>query len=819
MQDLVRQFPSRIIEFSLPLAMTLCVAAGGGIVHAQELEEIIVTAQKREQSLQDVSIAVTVWTGDDVRTLGVDQSYEIARFTPGVNIASTSGGQDTQFAIRGVVQTDFNDSIEPPNAVYVDEGYMATVQGNRFGLFDLDRVEILRGPQGTLFGRNATGGLVHYITAKPTDVLDGYADVMVASDSLVRVEGAIGGPLSDNLRVRLSGMYNRWDELIDNIYPAGNVTNPLTGQPFVPSTSGQDDWWNNDALGLRAHLDWDVNEDVNVLFSAFVWSEDIATNGSYESAATTAIVQEAAPGIANGGLHVNTIFSRDDPQGCEAISAISGNCLSVEFVDGTFFPNVTRPVQGGDLFGFVDPGLGGDQVVSADHSIDDFNSYDEFGFTFNLSWDLGLGTLTAISHYMDYEKEQSLDTELAPYPQSVVMNANESDTFTQEIRLSGESDRMRWVAGLFYLDFNNSNVIGFGFPPDSPISLLVSVGPFESDSFADWDRQSLSLFGQFDYDLSDTLTLVAGLRLIDEQSDYAFRQAFYPNNVDHLVEDNLPPIVLGGEYPPFSTDTDDTLWAGKLQLEYRPNDDWMVYGGVNLGVKAGGFNGKLNDFSPPLPVADIPYGEEELLAYEAGFKSTIWNDRARFNGSVFYYDYNDYQAFVFVGQSGFVRNADAESVGVELELAARPTDAFDLLLNLAWIDAEVKDLEIAEGIFRNVEPAHTPELKYTALGRYTWTNALAGGDIALQAAVTFTDDRFHNIRNFDAQKMDDYTLVDARLSWLSSDGRWDVSVFGQNLTDEDYKVTGFDLSNFCGCNEEAWGRPLWWGLQARYNVQ
>ena len=814
-QGLARHFSFRNSALWLLLP---CTAMFGSLAHAQELEEIIVTAQKREQSLQDVSISVTAWSGDDIRTLGVDQSYEIARFTPGVNIASTSGGQDTQFAIRGVVQTDFNDSIEPPNAVYVDEGYMATVQGNRFGLFDIDRIEILRGPQGTLFGRNATGGLVHYVTRKPTDELDGYADLMVGSDSLARFEGAIGGPLSDNVSVRLSAMYNVWDELIDNIYPAGNVINPLTGNPFIPSASGQDDWWNNDALGVRGHLAWEVNDDVDILLSAFAWSENIATNGSYESAATTAIVQEAAPGIANGGLHVNTIFSENDPLGCEAISAIDGSCLSVEFVDGTF-GNLTRPVQGGDLFGFIDPGRGGDQVVSADHSIDDFNSYDEFGLTFNLSWDLGFGTLTAISHYMDYEKEQSLDTELAPYPQSVVMNANESDTFTQEIRLTGENDRSRWVAGLFYLDFNNSNVIGFGFPPDSPITILLGGAPFESDSFADWDRQSLSLFGQIDYDLTDAWTVVAGLRLIDEQSDYSFRQAFYPNNIDHVVEDNLPPIIIGLEYPPFSTDTSDTLWAGKLQLEYRPNDDLMVYGGVNLGVKAGGFNGKLNDFSPPLPVADIPYGEEELLAYEVGFKSTIWNNKAYFNGSAFYYDYNDYQAFVFVGQSGFVRNADAESVGFELELAAKPTDAFDLLLNLAWIDAEVQNLEIAEGIFRNVEPAHTPELKYTALGRYTWVNAIAGGDVALQAAVTFTDERYHNIRNFDAQKMDDYTLVDARLSWTSDDGRWDLAAFGQNLTDEDYKVTGFDLSTFCGCNEEAWGRPLWWGVQARYNIQ
>lgn len=787
-------------------------------VTAQALDEMIVTAQKREQSIQDVSIAVSAWTGDTIRDLGLQQSHEIAQFTPGVHMASTSGGQDMQFTIRGVTQTDFNDSIEPPNAVYVDEGYMATVQGNRFGLFDIDRVEILRGPQGTLFGRNATGGLVQYVTRKPTKEFEAYVDGLAASDSQTRIEAAISGPLADRLSGRFSGMYNQHDELVDNAFPSGNVTNPLTGQPFVASTSGQDDYWNDDSFGLRGQLLWEINDDVEFLISGFVWSEEISTNGSYEQGATTAIVRdENLDGVANGDVHVNTIFAKDDPQACEAIDELTGQCLSVDFVDGTFFPNVTRPVQGGDLFGFTDPGGGGDQTVVADHAIDDFNSYDQFGFTARLTWDLGFATLTSVTHFMDYEKEQSLDTELAPEPQSVVMNNNESDTLTEELRLSGESDNLRWVAGFYYLNYDNSNVIGFGFPPDSPITLLLPFGSFESDSFVEWDRDSYSLFGQIDYDLTDQLTLVAGARVIREESDYLYTQVFFPNAVDELVEDNQVPLVTGFEYPSFQDDPDDTLWAAKLMLEYRPRDDLMVYGGVNRGTKAGGFNGKLNDFSAPLDAANIPYDEEVLWAYEVGFKSTIWNDTTRLNGSAYYYDYNDYQAFVFVGSSGFVRNADAETFGLELELASSPIEPLDLSLSVSWIDAEVENLEIATNVFRDVEPPHTPELQFAALGRYTWSDVMFGGDIALQASVTYTDDRYHNIRNFDAQLMDDYTLVDARLSWLSSDGRWDVSVFGKNISDEEYKVTGFDLATFCGCNEEAWGRPSWWGLQARVN--
>lgn len=142
------------------------------------LQTITVTAQKREQNLQDVGIAVTAFTGDQMRALGVEKSFDIAKFSPGVHISGNLAGQNTQFTIRGVTQNDFNDIVEAPSAVYLDEGYLAIAQAQTFAVFDIARVEILKGPQGTLFGRNATGGLVHYISNKPNyEEVEGYADI------------------------------------------------------------------------------------------------------------------------------------------------------------------------------------------------------------------------------------------------------------------------------------------------------------------------------------------------------------------------------------------------------------------------------------------------------------------------------------------------------------------------------------------------------------------------------------------------------------------------------------------------------------------
>jgi len=778
-------------------------------VYAQVLEEIVVTAQKREQAIQDVGIAITAWTGEQIEELGLESSSEIARMSPGVSIAGTSAGQDAQFSIRGVTQTDFTDFVEPPNAVYVDEGYFPTTQGQRFGLFDIERVEVLKGPQGTLFGRNATGGLVHYITKRPTDTPQGYADIEYGSYNQVRFEGAVSGPLSSNASGRLSAMFNRFDNIADNRYPAGNPINPLTGVPFVGSRSGADDMWNDNEWAVRGQLLLKLSDRAEFLISGFASHEKVSV-GYYQQGAVTAVID------ANGN-HVNTIRAKDDPQGCEAISAETGECLPIDFVDGTF-GNLYRPVVGGDLFGYTEYGGTHNLDVSVDHALDNGNVYKVQGGTAKVTADLEGFTITAISHYVHFDKRQTLDTDVSPVPQSLVNNNNDTDTFTEEVRLSNNGEKFRWVAGFYYLWIDNSNAISLDFPLDSPIALLLPFGTFDSASLVSLKTNSYSVFGQTEFDLTDALTLITGARVIREKKKFRFDNYFFPNLHDNLVDSDQAPLnSFGFTYPSFQDSSSDTLWAGKAALEYTLQEDLLLYLSINRGVKAGSFNGKLNDFTPPLPDANIPYGEEKLMAYETGFKSTLADGRLRLNGSFYYYDYNDYQAFVFSGSSGFVRNANAEYYGAELELAAKPVPELDLVLNGSWIDATVKKLEVANGVFRDVNPAHTPKWQFAGLGRYTFPAQVAGGKFAVQADFTYTGDRYHNIRNFDGQRMDDFWLFNARLSWISSDQRYVGSFFVNNLADERYVHTGFDLATLCGCAEEAYGKPRWFGASLRVN--
>lgn len=819
------------------LATSVCVAALYGAAHAQVLEEITVTAQKREQNLQDVGIAITAFSGDLLETLGIGESTDIAAQVPGVHLAEQNGGQARQFTIRGVGQNDFGDHAEPPNAVYIDEGYMPAQQTQVFASFDLERVEVLKGPQGTLFGRNATGGLVHYISRKPTEEFDGFADISYGSYDKVRFEGAVGGPLSQHVLARLSVLYNRHDPIAKNTYPAGAPANPdPAGPPWSASPAGQADNFadlgNDNQWATRLQTLWKLNDDLELQLSGFAAKQKV-NSSLYQARATTAILD------ANGN-HIDSIPAADDPQGCEAISAVTGGCVALGGVDGELaggFPGFAapedgvRPVQGGDLFGYFDSDLK-NYDTSMDFAVKDFNLYVSYGSTAKLTWDMDGKTLTAISHYIHSERRFALDVDSGPVAQVVTMADQDTDAFSQEFRLNGETERVKWVTGLYYLWINAEHNQGLANSPGGPftttlypclvvgnafdpnVGCIAGLPPLEANTLARVKTNSYSAFGQVDVALADKWTLVAGMRLILEEKSFNSVYNVYVNNDDRLLETD---IFIAEASPPYSESTSDWLWSGKVQLEYRPNDDLLLYAGVNRGVKAGSFNAPLVDGSPRLADEDFGYKEEVLIAYEVGFKASLFDRRARLNGSVYYYDYNDYQAFLFKLSSGAIFNRDAEYKGFELELAANPVDNLDVMLGVAYIDATIKDVAVATGVLRDVRPLYTPKWQLSGLVRYQWPKVLYNGAVAVQVDGNYVGESYDNIRNFQTHLIPDYLIGNVRLSWTSENDLWNVQLFVTNVADKRYRTSGYDLSTLCGCSEQAWGKPRWWGLGVRYN--
>jgi iron complex outermembrane receptor protein len=775
------------------------------------LEEIIVTAQKREQSAQDVGISITTFTGEQVDRLSFNKSSDIAMLTPGVHVGGNVAGQNLQFNIRGVAQNDFNDQTESPVAVYIDDTYVAMAQGQRFAMYDLERIEILKGPQGTLFGRNATGGLVHFVTKRPTEEAEGYVRAEYGDFDRIKLVGAVSGPLSDSVSGRLSAYYHEQDGYLTNSY---DPTSPVSFLPsaLAASEGTGTDFGAEENIAVRAQLQFELGDNASLWLSANVADSEMATS-PYQSEATAAVMDAQ-------GRQRNAIFQPLNST-AQGFSFETGDPI-----DTDIFGPFPRPVPGGDATGYIDPDGNGLDFTAGDLAFEDHNSVETTGFSAKLDWTIGDLEFVSITDYKDFDKEIGMDVDSAPMNQLSVWFDAEVDQISQEFRLGGATERMRWLTGLYYLHVEYDNNIGFKALDNAP--LLLPVGTLAADypAHVEQETDNISLFAQIDYDLSDTLLLTVGARVMEEEKDYLYdlqirelvsARSFATGTVFGTFSD-----VVGA---PFSTsftgDSSDTLWAAKVQLDYKPNDDLLLYGGISRGVKAGGFNSPI-DFGEAQGNAFFAgteyrydYDEEILYAYEVGFKSTLGDGRARLNGSVYYYDYQDYQGFVFAGVSGSVVNYDSTVVGGEIELAAAPTDNLDLILTAAYIDATVDDVEVAPGIFTDTEPSYVPPVQLSGLVRFHWP--LAGGEMAVMANASYADNTFYTLRNYDSHEMDSYTLVNARISYAGPDNRWEVAAFVNNLTDEQNEVMGFDISLFCGCSEIAVGEPRWWGVSAQFN--
>ncbi|NNM01424.1 MAG: TonB-dependent receptor, partial [Gammaproteobacteria bacterium] len=257
------------------------------------LEEVVVTAQKREQSVQDVPMSMTAWSGGQIRELGIDSTLDLGNFTPGLSIGQNSGEGDFPFiSLRGVSVRDFADINESPSAVYIDEFYKANLQGLDAQIFDLQRVEVLRGPQGTLYGRNATGGLIHYVTAKPSQEFDAYGEFTVGERDRYKFEGAVGGGITDTLSGRLSVLYHRFDGYVENLFP------------------GADDGSALDANSVRAQLLFEPNDDVSM--SLFV-QRSANDNDAGNMFPHVAVIQDPDTGLAVANPGGTDIFGFSDP--------------------------------------------------------------------------------------------------------------------------------------------------------------------------------------------------------------------------------------------------------------------------------------------------------------------------------------------------------------------------------------------------------------------------------------------------------------------------------------------------------------------------
>ena len=397
--------------------------------------------------------------------------------------------------------------------------------------------------------------------------------------------------------------------------------------------------------------------------------------------------------------------------------------------------------------------------------------------------------------------------------------AVDQESFSQEIRVAWDTDNGTWIVGAYYLhdeardntafdilrDLRGAILVGdegcsFA-PPGNPTGFCPDAFVFKTKSGTEQDILSWSAFADTTRDLSDALRLSAGLRYTTEE-------------VEHYTTFFFDEPAAGNPTRPGFPDGDDTDFSnisGRLVLDYDLGADLLVYGGVTTGFKAGGI------FSTSDGIAQ--YDEEQLLSYEAGFKSTLADGRLRFNGAAFFYDYSDLQvyAFVVVGGIGFstISNAaDADVYGLEFELQWLPVDRLFINLGLGYLNAEYANFVIPAGDFSGNRIPMSPELTFNGLVQYDIPLG-NGGNVTLQADFNFQDEVSFDALNNPLLQEDAYWLWNARIAWMSCDDRWKVAAFGRNLADEEYMTYGFDLS-FFGFNEEMLGSPRFVGMDATY---
>jgi iron complex outermembrane receptor protein len=729
---------------------------------ADGIEEVTVTAQRREQNIQDVGISVTALSASQLEELNISSATDIVRAVPGLKMNAYSSSQ-VVFNIRGVSQNDYGDQQEPPVAVYQDDSYSSSINLASFPVFDLARIETLRGPQGTLFGRNATGGAIQFISREPTKEFDGYASATVGNFGQTILEGAVSGPITDRLQGRLAVFSNQADGYMKSVIPG------------VPDRGGTDHY------ALRGRLAWQPSDATDIKFLVRYMKADKETQAglySHEAACPNAQFQ--------GEFTLPT-------QSCAFWGTGPGQT-------GTGYRNdAISPSRGGDPWKTAET-----QESYVDRKI--------FGTTLHATFELGNWTLLSITDYQNSEKFYLEGGDSSPDEGVLFFQGSRLNQVSEELRLSTSMGSHDLVAGVFGMRVSGRYTGKFadpfyGYDPDVAFTQ-------ETDSWA--------AFVQNEWRINDQFKLTTGVRYWNDK-----REGAYFGSAPEVPGLTPPVTIIfnrnqispgGSAITPADARRSFDDVTARLQLDYRPNDDLLWFISYNRGSKSGGFT-----FSTGTPynpneqafLEGIPFRPEVLNSTELGFKSTLGN-RLIFNASAFYYQYDDYQAFAQFGPVQTVINLDANAFGVEAELNAKPVTGLTLQLGLSYLDSTVKDVplpDLATVVDRDLPQA--PNLSANALVRYEFPFG-ASGSASVQADVQYSDKFCFTVLCAPVEREDSYVVGNLRIGYAADSGQWEVAAFVDNVFEEEYRVYAFDSSLFSGVVAGVYAKPRTFGLSGTY---
>jgi len=777
--------------------VALGVLAATSTASAQ-IEEVIVTATKRAESLQDVPVSVVALSGEAIKDLAITRGEEFTADIPAITIAQNP---ISNFVfIRGIGTAGSNAGIEQSVSIFHDNIYMGRHQLSRAPFLDLERVEVLRGPQGILFGKNTIGGAIHVIAAKPTEQVEGSLSALFGSDGEQELTGVLSGPLSDTLRGRLSVRSYEYDGFLENV---------ITDQDG-PQREDQT---------VRAQLIWDASDSITVS-AKFETSEYEQTQQSTQLAVTNPFTPGA---IATSGLN-------------QALVAVATGGDGVEQLDNE------RAVDndGGALLGLVVPGFAG--IGGFPNKPELSNNNSDVG-SITINWEIGDHTITSVTGFAQYDFRDICDCDFAALPLIEVDATEDYEQFSQEIRITSPvGEQLEYIAGFYYqdADLDYRSIEGFGSalltPPGLPPVLFPNL---TRDYTFTQAQETTAIFGQLKWNFNDTTRVTLGLRYSDESKNANHRlDTQFTAGQDYSSLAGLPAgtlafgdtpaefdrflatpalaqaagiaqgVILQGALGTFEhditrqRDEDFVTWSVGLQHDF--SDNVMGFATVSTGVKGGGFDARF------LRSNDDPFFEyeEEVLNYEVGFKSSLLDGNMQLNATAFFSTVDDYQVSIFDGATAFfVQNAaEVETKGVELDLKWLANENFLVSFSGVYLNAEYSSFPNAP-CFAGTDANNrggcigrgTPSAFRDASGETNIFSPEFSFNLNLDYNIPLSSNwEFRSVANINysddflaASDLDPiyagvegFTKVDLRFSLSSIDGKWDFALLGKNLTEE-----------------------------------
>jgi outer membrane receptor protein involved in Fe transport len=788
----------RKIARHTPLAAALAALAMPVMAQPLVLEEVVVTAQKRVQSLSDVPLSVSAVGGEQMRDASIMDLADLTPYIPNFQKADTSIGQ--YLTIRGI-GSGINQGFEQSVVQFIDDVPLGRGPLARVPFADLERIEVLRGPQNVLFGKNAIAGALSMVTAKPTEELSGRLLLEYEPEYETTVAtAAISGPITDSLRGRIALRY----------YDDGGF--------FENKLNGNDEAAREDQT-LRGILAWDVTDNLE--------AELKLERTTFEL----------------DGRTDEIVFAYANP------------------VEGDGFFGLTYPEIGGVLRALTRQDIGSDdgaQDYRRNSNINESSELDADNATLTLNWAIDDYLLTSVTAYMGYDTDEYLDVDGSGIDAFTQTQQEEYDQFTQEIRLTSPGgETIDWIAGLWYQSWELDYQADFLVDDESLWSALGAIGPAigrpdlaalgalsnlrnvrdysgESDSYA--------VFAQATWNMNERTRLTLGGRFTYEDKKGSRRMDVYNTTTGELdlVQAITANAVFGVDFANLGEatgglfpihDLNGSRSEGSLTptaiLEWDASDATMLYASASTGFKAGGFDARGN------LAQDFEYGDENVTAFELGAKGRYLEDRLELNLALFHSSYDDLQVSQFDGTLGFVvgNAAEATSQGMELDGRWLLADGLTWTFALAYLDFEFDDYQNATCTaihtlltgetlcdLSGQSNIYSPEWSASSSLDYL-VGITSNWDLRARVDVNFKDEHYVDVTLNDDVIQDAYTLVNAQIA-VENDS-WVVALVGKNLTDED--VTSFitDTPLSGTLNAPAYTgylqRPRTVALQVRYH--